>query len=465
VDLSNLGSCVEDARAAALAADPGPGDATDWARLRADLSRVGEKLPPVYRARALDPFQRTLDQIGERGFHRILAMDPGVQGQALVLLDVAQAILQSGSDAATDAFQEVVSDLYDGFLSAEDRRGVKPPDKGLIPPSVKWGRPALGPYTLPVEATTPLGLGLGVVSLPPANARAGLLAWAALGHETAGHDILGADTGLADELKAGVRAALRKAAMGDLAEYWASRVDETASDVMGILNMGPAAAVGLVGYLRGLNAAWGSGPRLRSAGADSDLHPADVVRGWLAAATVRLLAFEGREAWAAAVEAETDRDAGVVRLAGVAVSRSRAKRSAALVAGAVAEAPMASLEGRALGSIQGWSDEDQGVVSRLGSALKSPAPLPDRIESGAYAAHAVAAAVTAAVARGGDPARLQARLCDVLQAMHARNAAWGPLPVIHPGDLAPHLATELAPGLRPRGGGSPREGSAAVTDR
>jgi hypothetical protein len=448
VDLSNLGACVEDARDAALARDTGPRDPTDYARLRAALARAAKRLPPVYRTGALEPFQRTLDAIGERGFRRVLAVDPEVQGQALVLLDVAQALLQSGSDQATGAFQEVVSDLYDGFLSAEDRGGVKEPDHGVIPPLAKWGRPRFGPYTLPVEATAPLGLEMGVVSLPPANARAGLLAWAALGHETAGHDILGADAGLADELKAGVRAALRKARMDDLAEYWAGRIDETASDVMGILNMGPAAAVGLVGYFRGLNAAWGEGPHLRSDGPASDPHPADLVRGWLGAAVVRLLAFGEREAWAAAVEAETDRDAEDIRLAGRTVTPARAKRSAALVAAAVARGPMKSLEGHALGAIQGWSDEDQAVVARLRAALQGEAPIPERIQRGDYAAHAVAAAVTAAAARGGDPARLHGRLRAMLAAMHARNASWGPLPVVHPGDLAPHPATALAPALR-----------------
>ena len=38
-----------------------------------------------------------------------------------------------------DGFQEVISDLYDGFLSAEDRRGVKEPDFETIPPLVKPG--------------------------------------------------------------------------------------------------------------------------------------------------------------------------------------------------------------------------------------------------------------------------------------------------------------------------------------
>ena len=68
---------------------------------------------------------RRLDQLGEAGFRRVLADDPERVGAAGLLLDVAQAVLQHGEGyqgRATAAFQEVVSDLYEGFLSAEDRR-------------------------------------------------------------------------------------------------------------------------------------------------------------------------------------------------------------------------------------------------------------------------------------------------------------------------------------------------------
>ncbi len=448
-DLSNLAACVEDARVAAASGEAGPRDPARFATLRAALTRTGKRLPPLYRTRALEPFLRTLDRIGEAGFRRILAMDPEVRGQALVLFDVAEALLAAGAAPATDAFQEVVSDLYDGFLSAEDRRGVKPPDRGVIAPLVKWGRPAFGPYTLPVDATAPFGLAMGVVSLPPANARRGLLAWGALGHETAGHDVLGADTGLSDELKQAVRAALRAGGATSLAEYWAARIGETASDVMGILNMGPAAAAALVGYFRALNAAWGSGPRLRGEGPATDPHPADVLRGWLAAATLRLLPFSGAAAWARAIEAETDRDAREVVLAGQAVPPALARRSAALVAGTVVGAPLRALEGHALGAIQTWRDADDAVVARLRLALRGKGRLPEEIQAGTYAAHAVAAAVQEALARGGDPARLQGRMVELLAAMHARNASWGPLLVEHPGDLAPHVAWRRAPARRP----------------
>ncbi len=442
VDLSNLPACTRDARDAALDSDRGPPDPTEYSPLRGRLEASRDRLPPLYQRATYEPYLRALDGLGERGFTKILVQDPERERLAGLMLDIAQAILQNGdgyASLATDAFQEVVSDLYDGFLSAEDRRGVKPPDHGKTPPLVKWGNPDFGPYTWPVTATEAFGVKAPVVSLPPANARRGLLAWSALGHETAGHDLLGADDGLREEITSAVRSQIagEKLAHG-LPDYWADRIDETASDVLGILNMGPAAAVGLIGYFRGLNEAWGSGPKLRSVGPESDPHPADIVRGWLAAEVVALLAFRGAAAWSQAIAAETDKDATRVVLAGEEVPREVAKKSAAVVARAIVRGRMRSLEDHALGDIQDWRDRDQRVVAALAVNLTTVRPLASRYASGIYAAHVVAAAVTAA-AGGADTAPLFGRMLAMLKTMHDANPSWGPLYVSHPGDIDAHV--------------------------
>jgi len=168
---------------------------------------------------------------------------------------------------------------------------------------------------------------VGIVNLPPANARHGLLAWPALGHETGGHDILHADNGLLDEVSGAVRTALSADnATKQLADYWASRIDETASDVLGILNMGPAPAIGLIGFFRGLNAAFTGNATLRNTGPSNDPHPADIVRGFLAAATVRQLEFSDASAWGDVIEAETQKDVNTIRLAGKNVSTEAGPR-------------------------------------------------------------------------------------------------------------------------------------------
>lgn len=389
---------------------------------------------------AFDPFVATLDDLGESGFIQILIQDPTREGTARLMLDIAQALLQRGEKfeaKALGAFEEVVSDLYDGFLSAEDRRGVNPPDLEVDPPLVKFGEPAAGPYTWPVDATKSFGLRVAVVNLPPATDRRGLLAWPALGHETSGHDILHADNGLLAEVSSAVRAGLaQENSTVGLAGYWADRIDETASDVFGILNMGPAAGIGLIGFFRGLNAAFGGGAKLRTIGPASDVHPADIVRGFLAAATVRLLEFGGAAAWADVIEGETEKDLATIRLAGKKVDPKVAKKSAEIVARVIVTHPMASLESHALGEIQNWRDEDEGIAQRLLASLTTANPTPTDLPSKVFAAHMVAAATIAALAQGANIPALFQRLLDLLKAKHDTNPMFGPLLVRRPGNIS-----------------------------
>jgi hypothetical protein len=147
---------------------------------------------------------------------------------------------------ATDGFQEVISDLYDGFLSAEDRRGVKKPDYETIPPLVKWGEPTSGPYTLPVDATSSFGMDVGTYGTPFATGctMRPTRDWASISMVAARSACRRRVAARASDK---VAAAVAAAKLGNpLAEYWADRIDETASDVLGILNLGPAAAVGVL---------------------------------------------------------------------------------------------------------------------------------------------------------------------------------------------------------------------------
>lgn len=430
LSLAGLPTLVADAQLAALGGGDGPPDPATFASLRARLEKARAGLPPAYREAAVDPLLATLDRLGASGYARVLAGDPDRVGEAALLLDVSQAVLQRGEGyeaRATAAFQEVVSDLYDGFLSKEDRRGVKPPDHGVAAPLVRWGRADAGPYTWPATATTFLGVEAGVVSLPAPNATGGLLAWPALAHETAGHDLLEADAGLRDELAGVVRRRLAAEDLGFVAGYFADRIDETAADVLGVLNMGPTAAIGLVGYFRALNGAWGESPSLRSAGPEDDSHPADLVRAYVAAETVRLLSFDGAAAWADRLVAEADRDLGRIRLGGATLTPGVAKDAAAVVAKAIVRTKLAALDGHALGEIQDWRNEDERIVAALRSRIagrEGAAGAAGKYVKGAYAAHAVAAGVYEAVAGSTRPAEVMPRMVEVLAEMHARNPAW-----------------------------------------
>jgi hypothetical protein len=429
-DFSKLQAAIDDVAAAARNPDRGPADPQSYATLQSRLAAARTRLPPLYRDTVFDPYVATLTRLGKRGFDAVLARDPERRQEARLLFDIAQAILQQADNyrqLATDGYQEVISDLYDGFLSAEDRRGVKPPDLSVIAPLVKWGEPASGPYTWPVDATASFNLRTGIVSMPPGTADRGLLAWAALGHETAGHDIMGADTGLAAEMRQAVHTALRKAQLGeDLARYWSDRIDETASDVMGILNMGPVAAIGLVGFLRAF-----VGGKLRNEGPAGDPHPADIVRGYLGAEVVRLLNFADRSAWANAITRATDRDLSLIVLADVEISRAVARKAAVAVARTLVNGKLATLEGHALGEIQNWADRDEAIVAAINQG---------RVPRDAYAAHAVAAGCVATIGAGSDIRKIFLRTLATLKAMHDANPSWGPLYVAHPGDFGLHRA-------------------------
>jgi hypothetical protein len=278
-------------------------------------------------------------------------------------------------------------------------------------------------------------VGAAVVSLPAANATGGLLAWPALAHEAAGHDILEADDGLREELARAVKKEVRAARIDSaVGGYWAERIDEAAADVLGVLNMGPAAAVGLVGYFRALNGVWRGTSSLRSAGAAEDPHPADLARAYLAAETVRLLSFQGAGPWADRLVSEADRDRDRIRFGDLPVTPEVARASAAAVARAIVKTRVRALEGRSLGEIQDWSDRDEAVVAALRPALREAGgqPRAGRYVKGAYAAHAVAAAVYEAVAGGANPARVQERMVSVLEGMHLRNPSWAGHPAAPP---------------------------------
>ncbi len=438
-DISNLSNCTEDARRGGLDQDPGPPDPTEFNPLRGRLQASKPKIPTPFLDSAFTPYVQKLDDLGETEFTRILLNDPDREAAGGLMMDIAQAFLQRGESfepRARAAFQEVVADLYDGFLGAESRGGVAPPDRETLPPMVKFGNPAFGPYTWPADATAGFGLQVAVVNMPPANARQGLLSWAALAHETSGHDILHADIGLLNEVSSAVRSALSAdTTTRSLAPYWASRIDETASDVLGILNMGPTPAIGLIGYFRGLSAAATGKAKLRSSGPANDPHPADVLRGFLGAQTVRHLLFSEASAWADLIDAETMRDVAPIRLAGKSVPLAAARRSAEIVADTIVTHPMQALESHAFGEIQNWRDEDEEIVDRLRNTLATTAPIPSDIAGRVFAAHVVAASTVSALAPGANIPLLFSRMLDLLKGLHDTNPSFGPLRVRHRGDM------------------------------
>ena len=200
--------------------------------------------------------------------------------------------------------------------------------------------------------------------------------------------------------------------------------------------MGPAAAVGLVVYFRGLNAAFDGEPGLRNSGPASDPHPADILRGFLGAATVRLLSFDGATIWADSIERETEKDVKQIRVANVPITVERAKQSCEIVANVLAAKRMKSLSNHALIDIQNWRNRDEDIVNELRKSLVTNSPISAEREAGVYAAHVVAASALAALEGAATVSNIFQRMIAVLKKMHDANASWGPLFVVHPGAVA-----------------------------
>jgi hypothetical protein len=217
---------------------------------------------------------------------------------------------------------------------------------------------------------------------------------------------------------------------------------------MGILNMGPAVAVATIGFFRALNAVIYKNKqfKLDNVGISEDVHPADILRGYLAASVVRLLEFSGADKWADYIEAETDKDLATIRLdakpedpnSGKVIAPDEAKKSAEIVAKTIVEGKMKSLEDHSLGEIQNWKDNDESIVNELRSHFGTLDPIPDIYAKGVYAAHVVAAAVIAAVSGDAEIDRIFTDMISILKLMHDDNPVWKMTMTYleHPGDLA-----------------------------
>jgi hypothetical protein len=156
---------------------------------------------------------------------------------------------------------------------------------------------------------------------------------------------------------------------------------------------------------------------------------------------VRLLGSARRRTWAAAIEAETDRDVTApIRLAGHVVTTDSAKEVADVVARAIADTRLAALEKHALHAIQDWKNADDQIADKLAARLVAgKTTLPPGLAEDAYATHVVAAAVTAAVLGQASPNDLQSNMIAMLKHMHDDNPSWGPMYVSHRGDVRRHV--------------------------
>jgi hypothetical protein len=190
-------------------------------------------------------------------------------------------------------FLAVISDLYRSFLDRKKRVAADFPLRETLSPLATFKyRGDHGPFTIPVDAVEQfIGGAAGVVSLPAVYADHPVL-WAALAHETGGHDVVHADEGLVAELQQGLGAALSETTVpgfssDQLIALWSYWMDEAVADVYGLFNVGPAFVPNLTAFFSALRSKPEAGgftvPKvsMRSvspAGTSLDVHPTDILR-------------------------------------------------------------------------------------------------------------------------------------------------------------------------------------------
>ncbi|MBA3815133.1 MAG: hypothetical protein H0X29_01155 [Parachlamydiaceae bacterium] len=449
-DIGNLNNCINEVRQANANSPTVPTFdkyKQGYATLIADLQTATPTLPYVYQEAAAKPLIQFLQKMGAAQFLRIFNQNPQddlSQSLQQIIPDAVMSILFHNTVfvPSVDAFQEIASDLYDSFISEEARvskesgKPINPPTYGIIPPLVKFGNAENGPYTWTCDATTQLlGMKCAIVSLPPAQIKGGLLAWSSLGHETSGHDVLHADAGLLEELTKKVHdALLSKFHSKALATYWSNCMDETTSDVMGNLNMGPAAGIGLIGYFR----SFGNG-KLRNVGSKDDPHPIDLLRAYLSAAVVKRLKFKEAKVWSQTLTNEAHKDdSGSLHLVDqngkyypFPTSMKIAIASTDVVAEIIMNSKLHALQGHSLKEIKEWSDSDQTIVESLISDLKANGQLPANLRGiGFYAAHVVSASTLTALTTNANISQIFSEMIMFLQIMHQDNPMWSKTPTV-----------------------------------
>jgi hypothetical protein len=350
------------------------------------------RLPSFYAAPFVTPLQaRLTDLVG-------LAARGEIHPGSLEML--AGAIYQHGDEAPLASelrrFTAVVSDLFRSFLEAEARSGIGLPLTERLPPLAMFSHDgSTGPTTIAVDLVARfVGGAVAVVSLPATFAAHPIL-WAALAHETGGHDVIHADPGLLDELAACLPAALAGVppagtlTTDDSVALWRYWIDEAAADVYGLLNVGPGFAENLGLFLAAMNG--GEHPFLRMENlADPDdpalmldPHPPDILRLHLAIGVIESLdglAAASRAAYAARIAsmAQTFGNGAVVSLSGNIPGPDGVLRmlqaeaplapmqdAARAVGRYIATTRLASLGGHGIQDIESWDDADEAVVQRI----------------------------------------------------------------------------------------------------
>ena len=406
------------------------------ARLRSEVESARSYVPIAYQQGYVAHLLNHLDHV--------VRSDDNAESMHDTAETLAGAVVQNRPGHAVRQplrqFLAVVSNLYRSFL-ADDKRIVAgvPLAASALPPLVCFHpNSRFGPAVLTAPMIRLLcGSDVAVVAMPSTYARAPL-AWLSLAHEACGHGVLQADADLLPDLVAGVRSLFGGGplpsgakpnldqALGLLWSYW---IEETASDVYGLLNIGPAFALNLAAFMAGRRMAeqplqtepWLMTRSGDAPGKDLDVHPTDLLRlhvaigvienlnglssrrineyvkiiraiadlcganAWKFAGTEEKIVIQGRKVSTARkiiiqgrVEVERDRWVPL----DLALDIGEAAQSARRVGAYIATTRLGALGNRSIQDLETWNDSDEDFALAICSALLAP-PLVHAAESDA----------------------------------------------------------------------------------
>lgn len=243
----------------------------DFHQLIANLRELEKNtgFPKIYMDTVLRPFIEYLEKhLGFSEFNRIIqTSNDNLTSQDVdlkeLIRDVAEALLQRDAsqypaEAQQDleAFQAIISTIYQA-TAASDFLYASPP-----PLCVWTGARELSSLAMTIDTTQRVHINAEIICLNPRYRDVGLLVWTTVGHEMAAHHLLRSHADLIPSIKEVVlkqlvnnqsfneRYASEKISL--ISHYLSERITAIASDILGVLNIGPSSTIGLICYLRGI---------------------------------------------------------------------------------------------------------------------------------------------------------------------------------------------------------------------
>lgn len=432
---------------------PWQGDPPSADAVRAALAPASSRLPLTFQAAYIDPLGRNLDHVLQ-----------ALTGAPEILETIGGAIYDHRAgevDPQLDRFLAVISNFYRSFLDATKRvsAGFPPIGEQLPPLAMFQHEGQNGPFTLPVDDISGLfGGAVGVVSLP-STYRDHPVLWASLAHETGGHDVLHADEGLLPELRQAVGTFFGGGVIPSggqitvnqfLGLLWSHWMDEAASDVYGVMNIGPEFGLNLVTFFAALSERIQptGKPSLRTSSGPApqtgvlDPHPTDTLRPYLIkGATEALQGLSGarRNQYAedlAGLAQLTGGDAATVKLQGliptgprpsaglsfdVSLPMDLMRTSAERVGSLIASGMFTALGGKSIQALETWDDADEDSARLIADNMTADISVVGKGDDAAL----LAGATIAVVAQPGLYDTITARLNEALDASFASDPYWG----------------------------------------